>query len=336
MTFRNLFSNMTKVVISILFALLISLHSTGQGNLVYNSGFEQTFQCPSDSSVIRTTYWFTPDCGTPDFYYYSNVSNMVCAEQYPATWGGGVYLNNYGYTLPNSGLGYSGILSMAGGELMAGKLVDSLTLGRTYSVSFYVSLSELYFNQGGKGLDLIGLCFMNDSITDYSSSCWQYLGTLNVTAGNQSGNFLTDTASWMLVRDTFVANGGERFFVVGNIDTANTQYFNSQTPTPCYYYFDDFDVHCIDCTSDTSEPPVYPEITITPTLTQGELLLTGEFPSGTKFEVYDVLGQLVFYDELQSGNQNQSVFLPLGAGVYTCRVMAEGSLLKAEKVVVVK
>jgi hypothetical protein len=44
----------------------------------------------------------------------------------------------------------------------------------------------------------------------------------------------------------------------------------------------------------------------------------------------------VFYDELQSGNQNQSVFLPLGAGIYTCRVMAEGSLLKAEKVVVVK
>jgi hypothetical protein len=126
--------------------------------------------------------------------------------------------------------------------------------------------------------------------------------------------------------------------IVGNIDTASTQYYfmDSTMQIGAYYYFDDFDVHCIDCTSDTSEPPVYREITITPTLTQGELVLRGNFPSGTKFEVYDVLGQLVFYDELQSGNQTQIVFLPLGAGVYTCRVMAEGSLLKAEKVVVVK
>jgi len=228
------------------------------------------------------------------------------------------------------------MLAAAGGELMAGKLIDSLNSGRVYAVSFYVSLSEIYFNQGGRGFDLLELCFLDDSITDYSTNCWQYLGTLNPTAGNQAGNFLTDTSGWMLVRDTFVATGGERFFVVGNIDTANTLYYNSASPTPCYYYFDDFDVHCIDCTSDTSEPPVFPVITITPTLTQGEITLSGDFPAGTKLEVYDVLGQLVYYDELQSGNQTQTVLLQLSAGVYTCRVMAEGNVLKTEKVVITK
>jgi hypothetical protein len=177
---------------------------------------------------------------------------------------------------------------------------------------------------------------MKDSITDYTTTCWQYLGTLEVDVTNQPGRFLNDTLNWMLVSDTFIAEGGERYFVVSNIDTANTQFSNNNPGGGCYYYFDDFDVHCIDCTSDTSEPPVFPVITISPTLTQGEIIVSGDFPAGTKLEVFDVLGQLVYYDELQSGNQTQTVFLQLSAGVYTCRVKAEGNVLKTEKVVVGK
>jgi hypothetical protein len=316
----------------------LSLDLFGQTNLVINPDFEDTMICASNSIVTKTTTWYSPvRYSSPDYFYPTMPGNLGCFAMNPQDWGGGSYFNNWGNQFPRSGVAFIGFAVAGGTELVAGKLSDTLQPGKSYEVSAYTSLGETYFNQGGQGLDLIQFCFMRDSLVNYDFvNYWQFLGTLNPTAGNQAGNYLTDTSSWMLVRDTFVASGGERYFVVGNIDTANTQYFNSQSPTPCYYYFDDFDVHCIDCTSDTSEPPVYPEITITPTLTQGELLLTGEFPTGTKFEVYDVLGQLVFYDELQSGNQTQSVFLPLGAGIYTCRVMAEGSLLKAEKVVVVK
>jgi hypothetical protein len=306
-------------------------------NLVVNGDFETYTLCNTDSVLPKAEAWYTPNCGTPDYFHALVNGNTLCTAQYPALWGGGNYANAWGYQTPFDGLGYAGFVVANGGEFMAGRLSDTLRAGRSYEVSFFTSLCDNYFNQGAQGLDLIQVSFNADSITDYNSAtCWYYISTLSSDAGNWNGNYLTDTSGWMLVRDTFTAVGGERYFVVGNIDTASTLYYNSSTPTFCYYYFDDFDVHCIDCTSDTSEPPVYPQITITPTLTQGELVLSGNFPVGAKFEVYDVLGQLVFYDELQIGNQNQSIFLPLGAGVYTCRVMAEGSLLKAEKVVVVK
>jgi hypothetical protein len=319
----------------LLFCALLEKKTAAQ-NLVVNGDFESYFLCPSSPNVYKANQWFNPtQCGTPDYFHADLSGNPGCASQSFAQWGGGGYNNLWGYQIPRSGNAYGGMYPAQGAEMMAGKLSDSLRAGKTYAVSFYTVLGETYYNQG-KSMDLIAIDFMTDSITDYTTTCWQYLGTLEVDVTNQPGRFLNDTLNWMLVADTFLAEGGEKYFVLANIDTLNTQFSNSNPGGGCYYYFDDFDVHCIDCTSDTSDPPVYPEITITPTLTQGELLLSGNFPSGTKFEVYDVLGQLVFYDELQSGNQNQSVFLPLGAGIYTCRVMAEGSLLKAEKVVVVK
>ncbi len=322
----------------LIIALINCARLNGQTNLVINPDFEDTLICSSNASVTKATSWYSPMryC-SPDYFYPTMTGNFGCFAMYPQDWGGGNYVNLWGRQTPNSGVAYIGFGVAGGNELVGGRLSDSLKPGKSYEVSFYTSLGETYYNQGAQGLDLIQFCFMRDSLVNYDFiNFWQYLGTLNPTAGNQSGNLLTDTSGWTLVRDTFVASGGERFFVVGNIDTANTMYYNSPTPTFCYYYFDDFDVHCIDCTSDTSEPPVFPVITISPTLTHGEITVSGDFPAGTKLEVYDVLGQLVYYDELQSGNQTQTVFLQLNADVYTCKVIADGNVLKTEKVVVGK
>jgi hypothetical protein len=307
----------------------------GQVNLVRNPGFEDTLRCLSDSSIFVTKNWYRPTaCGTPDFYYPTQ-QNVQCVAEFPQVWGGGDFINSRGNQLPHSGSAYAGMGVSLGSELLAVSLTDSLKYGNTYVVTFYVSIAEVSL----AALDQINLSFMRDSITDFNiTTCWTYLGNLNVSASNQAGNILSDSVDWMQVQDTFVASGGELYMLVGNIDTAATlyQYFDSTFQKGAYYYFDDFDVHCIDCTSDTSEPPVFPVITISPTLTQGEINLSGDFPAGTKLEVYDVLGQLVYYDEMQSGNQTQTVFLQLSAGVYTCRVMAEGNVLKTEKVVVTK
>jgi hypothetical protein len=337
-SFRNLLFQMKSIII-LYSVICFPILAIGQVNLVPNADFEDTIRCPSDFSITKARYWYNPTiCGSPDYFYPTMQGNLACVDQLAVgnSWGGGSYVNNWGFQMPRSGNAYAGMGVPEASELMAVKLIDSLSPGKEYSVSFYTSLS----NNSRSGIDLIQFAFMEDSVTDYNiNTCWNYLSNLQSDAGNDQGNIIIDTVNWVLVNDTFVAAGGELYMVIGNIDTAQTQYYLIDSINPsrfAYYYFDDFDVHCIDCTSDTSEPPVYPEITITPTLTQGELLLSGNFPLGAKFEVYDVLGQLVFYDELQSGNQTQSVFLPLGAGVYTCTVMADGSLLKAEKVVVVK
>jgi len=324
-----------KFRLTLLVLVLIPFLVVGQVNLVLNPSFEDTFRCAADSNVVKTKMWFSPTTGSPDLYYPTIQGNPSCADQIPQYWGGGGYTNNLGYCLPRTGDAYAGMYVMAGGEFLANRLSDSLRPGKTYSVSFYVSLGDFYYSQGGQGLDLINLCFLEDSITDYTANDWMYLGTLTDDAGNQAGNFLTDTAGWMLVQDTFIADGGERYFVLGNIDTANTQYVNSLTPTTCYYYFDDFDVHCIDCTADTSEPPGYPEISVTPTLTSGQITLSGDFPEGSQFEVYNMLGQRIYYNELHSGNQSHILFLTLADGSYLFRVHVAGTTLKSGKIVLV-
>lgn len=316
-------------------AVLLPFLLTGQVNLVPNPSFEDTLHCASDSTVIKTKRWYRPSaCGTPDFYYPLQI-NGGCAAHLPQSWGGGDYSNMRGYQAPGTGLAYAGFLVSMGDELMAVSLTDSLLPGRTYVISFYTSLAEISLS----GLDQINLCFMQDSITDFNpGTCWSYLGTLTVDAGNQAGNFLYDTLSWMLVQDTFIAEGGERYMIVGNIDTAATQhyYMDSTMQIGSYYYFDDFDVHCIDCTSDTSEPPSYPEISVSPNLSQGEITLSGNFPEGTQFEIYNMLGQRVYYSELQSGNQSQTLFLTLADGAYIYRVQASGSILKTGKLVLTR
>ena len=328
-----------KLVAALILTFCFSSLMLGQVNLVPNSNFEDTIRCPSDNSITKARFWYNPTiCGSPDYFYPTMQGNLACVDQLAVgnSWGGGSYNNNWGYQLPNSGIAYVGMGVPEASELMAIRLLDTLIGGKRYAVSFYTSLG----NNSGSGIDLVQLAFMEDSVTDYNiNSCWNYLSNLQSDAGNYLGNYLIDTINWIVVQDTFIASGGEHYMIVGNIDTAQTQYYLLDTINPsrfAYYYFDDFDVHCIDCTSDTSEPPVFPVITITPTLTQGEITVSGDFPVGTKLEVYDVLGQLVFYDELQSGNQTQTVFLQLSAGVYTCRVIAEGNVLKTEKVVITK
>ena len=314
------------------------LASIGQFNLIPDPSFEDTIRCPGDSTITKARIWYNPTiCGSPDYFYPTMLGNAICPWQYPGNWGGGGYsaaTNPWGQQIPNSGFGYAGI-ACAISEFIATPLNDTLVAGKSYAVSFYASLSERY----PLALDLLSFCFTSDSLTDYNTvTCWNYINTLHVDAGNQAGNFLTDTAGWTLVRDTFIAVGGERHLVFGNIDTAQTQYYviDSAAPLGTIYYLDDFDVHCIDCIADTFEPPAYPEIVVTPSISSGEIILSGNLPEGTKFEVYDLLGQLVYYNELQNGNQTQQIFLQLTVGVYSYRVVSNNNVLKADKLVLVR
>jgi hypothetical protein len=315
----------------ILFAILLPSLLTGQVNLIPNPSFEDTLHCSSDTSVIKTKRWYRPSaCGTPDFYYPSQV-NWSYSAHFPQSWGGGDYMNNRGYQAPRTGIAYAGFGVSMGAELMAVGLMDSMLPGKTYIISFYTSLAELSVS----GLDQINVCFMQDSVTDFNpGTCWSFLGTLEVDAGNQAGNIITDTLSWVLVQDTFIAEGGERYMIIGNIDTAATQYSTVQIGS--YYYFDDFDLHCIDCTSDTSEPPSFQEISLAPTLTSGAITISGNFPEGTRFEIFNALGQRVYYDEIKNGNNSQTIFLTLADGTYSYRVQSGGGELKSGKLVFVR
>jgi hypothetical protein len=291
-------------------------------------------------SVTKTKYW-SSFCPTPDFFYVTMSGNWGCADDNlnNNAWGGGNYGpagNNWGQQLPRTGLGYIGFVVPSRGEMVQGKLSDSLRRGKSYAVSFYASLGEQYYVQGAWGMDLIGFWFTNDSlIINGTTSCEDYFNSMTYDAGNQSGNFLTDTASWMLVQDTFIAQGGERYFVFGNVDPFNTQYVASNTPTFCYYYFDDFDIHCIDCEDTASPPPPRPPaFQLFPNPNDGVFSISGPFAVDDRIVVYDAVGRLIFSYHVTAENNLLQLFPQLATGVYVCRVERKDEVLFKRRVVV--
>jgi hypothetical protein len=330
-----------RIILSIAFLLVFKI-GAAQLNLVVNPSFEDTFLCPSNQNVTKTNHWYSL-CGSPDFFFPTMTANLGCIEQIAMwnDWGGGGYTawtNNWGSQLPHSGLSYIGEVVQEAGEVTMGILSDTLRVGKKYAVSFYCSLSDAYYTPtGGYGMDLIGFCFTKDSLANSLSnvSCLEILPYLTYDAGNQSGNFLTDTANWMLVQDTFVARGGEKYFAVGNFNAPNTQYVGSNTPTFCYYFFDDFDVHCIDCNDTTPPPPPPPppdpQILVQPNLGNGNFPYVGEFPENSRLLVYNMLGQIVFEQYINPGYQTGNIFLPAAAGMYVYSFEAQGKILKYGK-----
>jgi hypothetical protein len=308
--------------------IIIANHFFAQVNLVPNPSFEDTTYCPT-GNVNKATGWFSPSLGTPDIFRDSgNVG--VCWES--CEWiGVANYSNGGGYQLPRTGRTYAGFKtlgSMPGAtrEYISIQLSDTLEAGKKYCVSFYTSLG----NYSGYAFDKIGAAFSSLPYLDCSNS--DAIISNNGIA-NEVGDIILDTLSWVQVSDTFVAAGGELYITLGNFfDDTNLQIvttgFGAQM---AYHYFDDVEV--MYCDSVIDPPHTYPDISLTPTIGSGEISLSGNFPEGTQLEVYDMVGQRVYYNELQSGNQSQTLYLTLADGAYIYRIQAAGTTLKTGKLV---
>jgi len=125
---------MNNVLFLIFCLLMVNLQSFSQ-NLVPNPSFEQYDTCPNNySQIVRASGWYSPTTGTPDYlnacsafngikvlkiYGETNLLNWKCIR-----WSD--YLVH--------GWRFKGIYT--------GKLSSTLITGKTYSVSFYVSLPD--------------------------------------------------------------------------------------------------------------------------------------------------------------------------------------------------
>jgi len=283
---------------------LLSLFSfllKGQINLVPNPGFEDSVSCQMITGTYRPNNWYSPKDGSPDYFLISQAAGG-CGDSFPDTWGAYNFNDVRGYQLPRTGKGYVGFIYAMFSENIAVELNDTLRQGKKYEVSCYVSLSD---NYAAKTIDLIQFEFTPNRWTSYSFyGDLGYFPPFAPDCGNQSGNFIIDTLGWVLVKDTFIANGSEKFLTVGNFDTTATQYYilDSSGTNWGYFYFDDFDVHCIDCSTSIPPVPDYPEITLTPNPGNGNFYLNGNFPPETKIKICNMLGQIVWSEDIESGN----------------------------------
>lgn len=316
-----------KTVLLIRLLIGMATYATAQ-NLVPNPGFEDVEYCPSGNGY-KAAQWFNPNFGSPDLYRDTGAS-APCFENCGGFNIINVYNNPYGYQLPRSGRVYFGIAIMGGigsdtREYIYVQLSDTLIAGKKYCVSFYTSLS----NGSGYASDAVGVSLTQSPYYDCSGPVLFFTSS---EVRNPPGNVLTDTMNWILVSDTFIANGGEKFLTIGNFHADSTVIYQptGQVQNMCYHYIDDVSVMFCDTFA-----PVYPSFSLFPNPSNGEFNISGNFPSQTQLTIYNMLGQKIGESIiLPEGNNILSINLQLAQGVYYYELRSPSEQLTEGKFII--
>lgn len=215
-------------------AVLCWLQVCGQqfANYVNNGSFENYF-----TSVIHHIpyYWGATD----SIQYFGGL--LIPPNQVP--------LSNYAFQWPHQGKNYFifspySQFSYNNRGYPRNRLKQTLKAGKSYCVSFYVNLS----NQSTYGIDAIGAYFGNSSLDTIKSCTWP-ITYLTPQISNSSNNVITDTLNWVPITGTFVANGTEKYMIIGNfksdVSTNSTMVRQTNPQVVASEYLID-DVKCIE------------------------------------------------------------------------------------------
>lgn len=301
----------------ILFTFLsMPLFLTAQTNLVPNPGFEIYSTCPQyppDGNIDRAFPWFQPwnNYNSSDFYNSCDTVDQNMS----------VPFNFLGFQYPHSGNGYSGILCYYqpspnnGREYLEIELSSPLLFGNTYDISFYANSAN--FSQFA--VDNFGIAF-SDSIILFAL---QSTALINMNCVLCSSVIVDDTLNWTHISGKYVAQGGEKFMLVGNFkpDSLISNIATGFGIYPgAYYYFDDFNVSLDSTTSleelnnDDIVISPNPSTDVFTVSTKNGFLLNG------KVEAFNLEGQLFMSQDVIS-EQNFTIDLKnFASGVYLLKM----------------
>jgi hypothetical protein len=214
-------------------AIFLSLTSKSQqiANYVSNGGFEQLITYSVVTPDNAAHFWQPID---------TNKFSYVCVTT-QSPFSNAPYF--FGYQFARTGKTYalsdffcSTCSSIPRGYLR-NRLKQFLQSGKTYCVKFYF----LNTNNSPLGIDKVGAYFGGSSI-DTITKCNHPMPYLTPQIQNGSG-IITDTLNWVPITGTFVANGTEKYMLLGNFySEANT---NTLLINPTYSAAGANDV-CID------------------------------------------------------------------------------------------
>ncbi|MGL4599457.1 MAG: vWA domain-containing protein [Bacteroidia bacterium] len=156
---------------------------------------------------VMTDGWFRPSGGTPD-YVNSDRSHFWGYPLKTARTGkgrvgiiAGISQNNYANWNMN-GIGYS--------EYIETKLKQPLDSGKLYCVRYYIALDKRSnFAARGFGAALTQECLVVKNSQPFYGSH----PTPQVVSYND--HYVTSDEGWVMICDTFIAKGGERFLTLG-------------------------------------------------------------------------------------------------------------------------
>jgi hypothetical protein len=342
-----------KILLNVLFLVLVPFYGLAQPNLIPNPGLEEKDTGTYNGLGFYPRYWYLPNFGSPDYCDTGMVVMNGCTNSplgwtpYWNYWGNNtdeLNQSQWGVGTPHSGSAYVGMIIHRGAEYLATELRDTLRAGKNYVFQFYTILSP----RSHSGTDRVGAAFTPERVTDFDNVFFSenYVAA-SFDAGNTYGVCLTDTSNWVLVSDTFQADGGERFMTFGNIDNVGQLVCQFIPAGGSYYFFDDFSLVCIDC-NDTVSPPrplppaVVPDpvkgFAVYPNPATDRIRVITYVNQGEKsnFQLVDLAGQLVFTAPLiPEQNEHQFDVSALPPGAYIAVKTSENEQINQESLMLV-
>jgi len=168
-------------------------------NYISNGSFEDSYNC-SSTSIQTIKFWSDSTCQASARFSYCNgfVPNQFNTEyQIPRT--GNTFIGSTFYYTFNSTRAY-----------LKNRLKTNLQSGKTYCVKFYVNM----MNTSTYGNDGFGIYFGNSSL-DTITTCISARNYLTPQVKCPNGVPITDTLGWTPITGTFVANGTEKYAMIG-------------------------------------------------------------------------------------------------------------------------
>ncbi|HQW27387.1 MAG TPA: hypothetical protein PLV75_15560, partial [Saprospiraceae bacterium] len=196
-------------------------------NLVQNGSFESITECPTfEYGAICDGFappWECATLGHPDLF-------NACGNPF----GLGVPDNHRGFQEARTGIGYAGMIVHWDNnytEYLMIQLAQPLDTGVWYTLSFYLNLANQFC-----GLKHFGAYFSVENPYVNFAEYLPYLPQIETDMG-----YLNDTQGWMPVAGCYLAQGGERYIVLGNFRTQETTQIDPDCDetTSVFYYIED-------------------------------------------------------------------------------------------------
>ena len=306
----------------------------GQTNLVPNFGFNSNSSCPTTGDQAEFCNGWSKYCTssfTPDYY-------NACAPSYTMS----VPNSFFTYQTDHRNCGaYMGLatwsLTIANEREHIGiQLGQPLVIGQKYYLSFYTV-------RGG----------FNDNSDSPSNNIGLRLSTVTYSPSNpapidnfshlRSVSIISDTANWVRISGSIVADSAYQFLMVGNFyDDVNTDTTTLNCGTCSnyisYYLIDDVcvstdstlcngGIDALPCTLSIEENSFINSISIFPNPTSNFVTINSDLQSAFDVEVYSTIGQLLYIKKNIAANNLKLDVSPFNKDLLFIKITSQNNQL---------
>lgn len=222
--------------LTLLCCLCLAIAKPQVANYISNGGFEDLYSCTWPNDISKAKHWMSIDSNSfagnviSSCPGYDLVPNCGYTFQYPRS-GDNYAISGWYFPTNSPERGY-----------FKNRLKNNLEAGKTYCVKLYVNISD----NSTYGMDGFGIYFGGSQIDTITHSTIP-LTFISPQVHRLLHNPLIDTLNWTLVTGTFVANGNEKYALIGNFisnASIDTVFFN---PTNLPLKFTDVCVDDVSC-----------------------------------------------------------------------------------------